>query len=349
MAGSPHIAVVGAGIVGSAIGLELASRGAAVTLVDAGGERASENSFGWINASWFNRPDYFRLRHFSMGVWRRWAGRIPGLAPRWTGCLVWELAGDALEAFVRDHGAMGYALRMVGRDTIRRIEPGLAEPPERAALAAEEGFVDAAAAATALRTAAQAAGARLVSATVAAVEDVALRLVDGQRITAEHIIVAAGTGVSGLLGLPVDPVPGLMVLTTPARARLNHVLAPPELLLLQDAEGRILCGGEAGGSAVGRDPGKIANDLVARVGALLGEADLGLERIVIGHRPTPKDGHPIIGPVPGRPGDHAGVYVAVMHSGVTLAPGVAELVAGELLDGAEAELLAPFRPDRFTG
>ena len=178
MAGSPHIAVVGAGIVGSAIGLELASRGAAVTLVDAGGERASENSFGWINASWFNRPDYFRLRHFSMGVWRRWEGRVPGLAPRWTGCLVWELAGDALEAFVRDHGAMGYALRMVGRDTIRRIEPGLAAPPERAALAAEEGFVDAAAAATALRTAAQAAGARLVSGTVAAVEDVALRLPD---------------------------------------------------------------------------------------------------------------------------------------------------------------------------
>ena len=65
MSKGPHIAVVGAGIVGSAIALELASRGADVTLVDAGGERASENSFGWINASWFNRPDYFRLRHFS--------------------------------------------------------------------------------------------------------------------------------------------------------------------------------------------------------------------------------------------------------------------------------------------
>jgi glycine/D-amino acid oxidase-like deaminating enzyme len=43
------------------------------------------------------------------------------------------------------------------------------------------------------------------------------------------------------------------------------------------------------------------------------------------------------------------VYVAVMHSGVTLAPGVAELVAAELLDGTEALLLAPFRPNRFGG
>jgi glycine/D-amino acid oxidase-like deaminating enzyme len=37
-----------------------------------------------------------------------------------------------------------------------------------------------------------------------------------------------------------------------------------------------------------------------------------------------------------------------MHSGVTLAPGVAVLVANEVLDGSEAPLLAPFRPDRFT-
>jgi len=39
----------------------------------------------------------------------------------------------------------------------------------------------------------------------------------------------------------------------------------------------------------------------------------------------------------------------VTPSGVTLAPGVAELVAGELIDGAEAPLLAPFRPGRFAG
>jgi len=345
MSRGPHVAVVGAGIIGSAIGLELAVRGAAVTLVDAGGERASENSFGWINASWFNRPDYFRLRHFSMGAWRRLEARVPGLALRWTGGLVWELAGDALAAFVRDHGAMGYAVSMVERDTIRRIEPGLAEPPERAALAAEEGFVEGGEAASALRAAALAAGARLVEGTVTAVEDGALRLADGHRIAADRIVVAAGTGVPGLLGLPVDPVPGLMALTTPVRARLNHVLAPPGLLLRQDAEGRILCGGEAGGSAPGSDAGAIARDLISRVAGLIGEPEVGLERIVIGRRPTPSDGHPIIGTMPGR----EGVYVAVMHSGVTLAPGVAELVAGELLDGAGAPLLAPFRPDRFMG
>jgi glycine/D-amino acid oxidase-like deaminating enzyme len=136
-----------------------------------------------------------------------------------------------------------------------------------------------------------------------------------------------------------------MALTTPAHARLNHVLAPPGLLLRQDAGGRILCGGEAGGSAPGSDPGAIARDLLGRVAGLIGEPEIGLERIIVGHRPTPSDGHPIIGAVPGRDG----VYVAVMHSGVTLAPGVAELVAGEVLDGSQAQLLASFRPGRFMG
>jgi glycine/D-amino acid oxidase-like deaminating enzyme len=158
MSKGPHIAVVGAGIVGSAIALELASRGAVVTLVDAGGERASENSFGWINASWFNRSDYARLRHFSMGVWRCWADRIPGLDPHWSGCLTWDFDDAGLNAFVRDHGAMGYAIRMVDRDTICRIEPGLVDPPNCAALAEAEGFIEAGAAASALRAAAVAAG-----------------------------------------------------------------------------------------------------------------------------------------------------------------------------------------------
>ena len=78
----PHIVVVGAGIIGSAMALELATRGASVTLVDAGGLRASENSFGWINASWFNQPDYFRLRHFSMAGLAAMAGQgvRPGAA-----------------------------------------------------------------------------------------------------------------------------------------------------------------------------------------------------------------------------------------------------------------------------
>jgi glycine/D-amino acid oxidase-like deaminating enzyme len=57
----------------------------------------------------------------------------------------------------------------------------------------------------------------------------------------------------------------------------------------------------------------------------------------------PADGEPIVGPVVEVPG----LYVAVLHSAVTLAAAVGRLVARELVDGAVEPLLAGCRPDRF--
>jgi glycine/D-amino acid oxidase-like deaminating enzyme len=57
----------------------------------------------------------------------------------------------------------------------------------------------------------------------------------------------------------------------------------------------------------------------------------------------PADGEPIIGPVSEVPG----VYLAVMHAAVTLAPVVGRLVAQELVDGSVESALAGCRPERF--
>ena len=55
------------------------------------------------------------------------------------------------------------------------------------------------------------------------------------------------------------------------------------------------------------------------------------------------DGEPIVGPVAELPG----LYLAVMHSGVTLAAAVGRLVARELVDGTVEPALAGCRLDRF--
>ena len=269
MAALPSVAVVGAGIIGSAIALELARRGAAVTLIDAGGRRASENSFGWINATWLNREDYFRLRHFSMGIWHALETRVPDLAPSWVPSLLWDLDEGALRNYVTGRGAMGYGLRLVERAEIARMESGLADPPPFAALGEEEGFVDAGLAAEALRKAAVAAGVRTIAEEAKVVGPGTVRLKGDDLLTAERVVVSAGFGTGALTGLPVDEVPGLMVLTTPLRARLSHLLAPPALLLRQDDQGRILCGGEAGGSRIESTADAVAADLVARVSGAL--------------------------------------------------------------------------------
>jgi glycine/D-amino acid oxidase-like deaminating enzyme len=53
---------------------------------------------------------------------------------------------------------------------------------------------------------------------------------------------------------------------------------------------------------------------------------------------------PIVGPLPGL----GSIYVAAAHSGVTLAPAIGELVAGEIVDAETAARLEPFRLGRFS-
>ena len=63
----------------------------------------------------------------------------------------------------------------------------------------------------------------------------------------------------------------------------------------------------------------------------------------VGWRPIPADGKPIVGFTPDAPG----LYLAVMHAGVAMAPVVGRLATGEIVAGNEAEALAPCRVSRF--
>jgi glycine/D-amino acid oxidase-like deaminating enzyme len=60
-------------------------------------------------------------------------------------------------------------------------------------------------------------------------------------------------------------------------------------------------------------------------------------------RPMPVDGQSIVGPLPGTHGP----YIAVTHSGVTLAAHLSQLIAAEMTDGTQPAELTPYRPSRF--
>ena len=74
-----------------------------------------------------------------------------------------------------------------------------------------------------------------------------------------------------------------------------------------------------------------------------GLIDARVEEFQVCVRPMPADGQSIVGYLPGAPG----CYVAVTHSGVTLAAGLSRLIATELTTGAPPADLIPYRPDRF--
>src|SRR5713101_3692282 len=80
----------------------------------------------------------------------------------------------------------------------------------------------------------------------------------------------------------------------------------------------------------------------SRVARGLQDADVAGYRVCV--RPMPVDGQSIVGWLPGA----GGLYVAVTHSGVTLAAHLAKLITTELVSGAPAAELAPYRPHRFA-
>lgn len=347
--------VVGTGILGAAIAFRLAEAGCDVLAIGAGGG-ATECSFGWINASFYLDAHHHRLRREGMAAWRR-LGEVPGLD--WQGAVSWEHDAAGLEAQAAELEGHGYRVERLGMNALRDRVPGLAVAPELALAFPEEGSVEPASAARALLARAEDAGARLMLG--ARVEAVTARAgrVTGLRTTwgevaADAVIVAAGCGAPALveplgLALPMLTRPGAMMVSRPVPRVTDTILVAPAREIRQDAAGRILAPGAVshqGDDAERLDLGPEATAAQAKgaVEALFPGLALDWQRIAIANRPMPGDGRPVIG----RAGPE-GLFLAVMHSGVTLAAiageAVADLIAGGDRFGA---LLAPYDPRRFA-
>jgi glycine/D-amino acid oxidase-like deaminating enzyme len=163
---------------------------------------------------------------------------------------------------------------------------------------------------------------------------------------ADEIVVAAGAGLVPLLQsidvkLRLTTPPGLLSHSKPAPKLLRGLVMTPGLHVRQTAEGRLVAGTDFEGADADGKAEDLARDLHAKVQALVAEAEnVELDFHTVGYRPTPADGFPAIGRV------REGVYVAVTHSGVTLAPAIGLFAAREILDGVREPLLASYRPDR---
>jgi glycine/D-amino acid oxidase-like deaminating enzyme len=351
-----HCIVIGSGILGASVAWHLAREGAAVTILEAAqaGGRATRDSWAWINASWGNPEPYFHLRLRSMQEWQRLARELPGVGLDLCGGLIWDLPVAQLEAFATEHSGWGYALRWVNAAEALRLAPALKQPPEVALYAAQEGKVEPLAASLALLAGAQDLGATLRTATqVSALVQRGGRVVgvraNGEELQADEVVLAAGTGSAALLdGLdvhyPIQAPAGLLVHSKPTRPLLHTLLMAPGLHVRQTAEGRLVAGADYVGSIEGQDPEQLARALFANVQTLVaGAEDVEMDFLTLGHRPTPGDGFPLLG----RPRHTEGLYLAVTHSGITLAPAVGLFAAQELLHGVRDPLLLPYHPDRL--
>ena len=368
-----RVVVAGAGIIGASIAWHLAKTGARVTVIDRQGPatHASRASFAWINATWSKQPQaYHALNQAGVARWKLLQPEL-GLPVRWGGSL--EGNADAskekeLAIHVAEQMAWGEQTKILSGGDLAELEPNVDFTSlSQVVYSAHDGATNPIASTQAFLGAAVALGAKLLypcELTGVNLEGGRLKSVttSGGNIPADRLVLATGAAADAAKrfadwDVPLRDAPGATAVTAPMPPIINRVLWMPKVHLHQRDDGRIVLGEDDGPPASHAD--RLAghpNDFPSREIALqhaermLKEAQryvpdltaVNFENIVIGWRPMPIDGFPVLGASPSRPD----VYLSVMHSGVTLAPHIGLLAAKEIVEGAIAEELKPFRPDR---
>jgi glycine/D-amino acid oxidase-like deaminating enzyme len=362
----PRVVVIGAGIVGSAVAMHLAERGLRPVLVDGdrAGRGASARSFASLSAFGKDPVGYYELACASLASWSGWAARLGEVGFRRGGQVRWAAdprEGLQLAERVERARARGYPISPVDGAGLRRLLPAATPGPVAAAChAPRDGQVEPGLVVRACHQATAAAGGRLLLGTPARVrlDDDGLRVEVGELLLrpdrvvlaagAESVAVAAAVGLD--LHVPTLASPGLLVQTQPLPAFTDKVVylpggPGPAVCLRQRPDGVVLLG-ERSQEQVAHDPSqRHARALLAQAARYLPPLrGARVARALLGWRSMPADRLPIVGPVPGLDS----LYLAVTHSGVTLAPILGRLVAEEVAGGEPAWLLSGFRPGRFA-
>lgn len=338
------VVVVGAGIVGASLAYHLASRGHAVTLIDAGlpASGATGSSFAWIGRPATSELPSAPLRYLALDEYRRLERELPDLDITWSGSLTWD---DSAES-ARPVGAAG---------NVRALEPGLVHAPPTVHHAPEDGAFDPVGTTDLLVAAAVAHGAelRVGTSAIGLVREgatvVGVRTSAGV-LPATTVILASGTGTAALcagigLEVPVQPSPAVLVRLRAAPGLVRTIVASPELEVRQLPDGTLLAPlgyeGQTSRAALQETAERTRRAVLQY---FPGASDVEVVSAEIGWRPMPTDGEPIVGAAPGA----AGLYLAVMHSAITLAAAVGRLAAEEITTGAAVPELAGCRLTRFA-
>ncbi len=353
------IIVVGAGVIGAATAWNLARSGAQVTVVDAGLPAATAASFGWINASFFLNEDHFRLRVEGISAYHRMAKHL-NLPIAWSGCLLWEGTQEELDAQGAALSDLGYRVEKVDADRFTQMEPHVANPPEHALFLPDEAAAEPGALAARLLNAAQVEGARVirgiaVQGVLQTDNQITGVRTDMGEISADHVVLCTGVATANLLNtldisLPMLHRPALVIKTHAVDPVLNHILVSDVGEVRQLPDGSLMLPAAVGhqsddADAPPNDLEAAAQDMLARLQAMLPDIPLILSETMLARRPMPQDGLPAVGQVA------PGLYAATMHSGITLAAVMGELISSEVIQGEtnhSSAWLTPYRPGRFS-
>jgi len=341
---SPDVIIVGAGLIGVSIALELRDRGAEVLVLDRGepGGEASSAAAGMLAASDPETPSLLRpLAAESARMFPEYVRRIEGLS---------EKSADfrrqgGIE--ITEHSPIPASYRKLTPEELRKFEPSL-ETEGLPAFFVEEDSVDPAL----LTQAALCAAARTRIQVRGHCEVQEMRRQNGrivvvaasEQLEAKTVIDCRGAWS----GAPVRPRKGQALYLRPRRqGALEHVLRAPGVYLVPRSASKIFAG------ATVEDVGFDKTVQPETISSMHREAarwvpELASAEIIsswAGLRPGTPDNLPLLGPA-----EAPGVFIATGHfrNGILLAPVTARIIA-DLVTGKPSPMdISAFSPRRFA-
>jgi glycine oxidase len=361
------VIVVGGGLIGGAIALQLARRKLRVLLLDrqATGHEASWAAAGMLTPS-PETPDAIALvplAKASLELYAEFVTEVEALSGKTTGfrregiiqAFFLENARRELNTFVALSHGVGLAAEVMTVGEARQLEPALNPAAKAVAFLPDEGVVDNRALTRATLAAAATAGAEIradARATAISVEGKQCRgvITTGETIAARHVVVAAGCYSAQIRGVeryaPVRPVRGQMVALRPAAFELDHAIKSERGYIVPRDDGRVLAGStlEHAGFEKHVTPAGLRHILGAAMEIAPALADAPVIESWAGLRPDTPDHLPILGPT-----DLEGLLMATGHyrNGILLAPITARLISEWIAEGTVSLPAEKFSPLRF--
>jgi glycine/D-amino acid oxidase-like deaminating enzyme len=362
------VVVVGAGIVGAACAYFLMREGLRVAVLEGGtvGGGATSAAMGHLVAM-DDSPAQLALTKLSLQLWKELEEELPASVEYRQAGTLWIANDDEEMAEVRRkyevYSSVGLACEVLDSAALGEAEPKLRRPLAGALRVLGDGVIYPLAAAQFLLQGAEERGVLFTDCNVVSIDGSTILLRDGTRVSAGHIVNAAGCAATELTpGIVMRKRKGHLMITDRYPGFLRHQLVELGYLksahsvsgdsvafnLQPRATGQILIGSSR--QYDNEDPAidhGIVRKIIERACEYMPEvATLSTLRIWTGFRAATPDKLPLIGPSPANPK----VLLATGHEGlgITASMATARLITDMILQQKSPIAREPYLPSRMT-
>ena len=320
--------------------------------------QATTNTWGWVNGYANNDKEYASLRLASLNYWPELIKNIETISYTSKGAFFWDLKDTDLYQIVDQHYSWGHNVEIKTTTSLKQSLPNLLDIPNNAGYGKNDLAIEASQITKELLKISQA---EIIEKKVTKLL-IKNNEVDGVQIGdeihyADEVILGTGLGTPDILksigiNFNMKSTLGLLAYSNKLPSILKYPITGKDFHARQDNNGRLIIGGQFDDDASKESKiEEVAKKLILKMASRLKyKGEIKLDYFTLGSRPLTNDGRPKIGRLKNSVGEIIkGVYIAVMHSGITNAPIVGKLGIEEIISGKSDILLHSFDPQPTNG